>query len=157
MARRLTVTQLTPASFRKAPIWEYTNDSETSDGGELAVRPVSERPVRDTRNRVLGVSLRLADGSLVPAMLCNLDAGDATETRHFLAASLWTGEQWFHLARYHDITYKRDGPAALAAALGRTLADVFPIAYDVTGIVDGDPAALRGSSRNPRSGSLAPS
>jgi len=62
----------------------------------------------------------------------------------FLTASVWTGERWFHLARYHDITYQRDGPAALAAALGRTVAEVFPIAYDVTDIVDGEPAALRG-------------
>jgi hypothetical protein len=144
MARRLTVTQLTPASFLKAPVWEYTNQDETSNVGELAVRPVSELPVRDTRNRELGVDVRLADGSVLPAMLANLDARDATSTQHFLAASLWTGEQWFHLARYHDITYKRDGPGALAAALGRTVADIFPIAYDVTEIVDGDSAALRG-------------
>jgi hypothetical protein len=144
MSPRLKVSELTPASFRGARVWEYTNDDETSADGELAVRPVATTPVRDTRNRVLGVDIRLADGSVVPAMLSNLDPHDPTATHHFLTASVWTGERWFHLPRYHDSTYKRDGPAALAAALGRTVVQVFPIAYDVTGIVEGDTAALSG-------------
>ena len=81
MSRRIKVTQLTPASFRRARVWEYTNADETSEDGGFAVRPVSTTPVRDTRNRMLGVDLRLADGSVVPAMLANLDSRDATARR----------------------------------------------------------------------------
>jgi hypothetical protein len=143
MSRRLNVTELTPASFRRTRVWEYTDD-DASGNAELAVQPVSATPVLDTRNRLIGVDVRLADGSALPAMLANLDPRDAAATQHFLTVSVWTGERWFHLARYHDITYKRDGPAALAAALGRTVAEVFPIGYDVTDIVVGEPAALRG-------------
>jgi len=141
---RVKVTDLTPESLRRAAVWEYTND-DTDEAGELLVRPVSERPVRDTRNRVVGTEVHLADGTVVSAMLSNIDPRDATGTRHFLTASLWTGDRWFHLARYHDITYEREGPRALAAALGQPVGEVFPITYDLTGLVRGDAAALRGT------------
>jgi hypothetical protein len=86
----------------------------------------------------------LADGTILPAMVGNVDPRDPVTTHHFLTLSVWTDRHWFHLARYHDITHKTNGPAALSAALGRRVAEVFPVTYDLTSVVSGDPAVLRG-------------
>jgi hypothetical protein len=139
----LRVTDLNPEAFRHAAVWEYTNDDSARDG-ELLVRPVLKRRVRDTRNRVIGTEARLADGTILPAMVGNVDQSDPVATQHFLPLSVWTGRRWFHLARYHDVERKTNGPGALSAALGRRVAEVFPVAYDLTSVVSGDPAVLRG-------------
>jgi hypothetical protein len=51
---------------------------------------------------------------------------------------------WFVLARYHDFDYAERGPDALATFLGRSVAEVFPISYDLTPHVIGDLDALVG-------------
>jgi hypothetical protein len=92
----------------------------------------------------LGTEVQLADGTALWALLGNVDPDDPRAMRHFLTLSLWIGGAWFHLARYHDVTYEEHGPSALAAALGRPVASIFPIAYDVRELALGDRHALAG-------------
>jgi hypothetical protein len=65
---------------------------------------------------------------------------------------------WFHLARYFDPDWERRGPAALAAALHRSVSDAFPIRYDLTAVAMGVAVSLSGRSwRSPRSELNGPS
>ena len=64
---------------------------------------------------------------------------------HFLSLSVPSQGEWFHLARYHDSDYAENGPVALAQLLGLTVAEVFPITYDLTSYVSGEASALKGT------------
>jgi hypothetical protein len=80
-------------------------------------------------------------------MLSNLDAHNTDQTEHVLTLSIFHRRQWFHLARYHDFDQRRHGPNALCRFLGLTLAEVFPLSYDIRKYVRGAPAGGAGQIR----------
>ena len=134
---------LTPQDFRKQPVWEFCNDLEAQFGDETIVRPVTDLPVDDLGNRVVGTTLRFANGDSVVGFLSNVDLYDYTKTEHFVALTLYRKDgTMFHLARYHDIDADTRGPIACAAYFGLDVADVFPIAYDIDSVVIGVPASV---------------
>ncbi len=140
------VDQLTPSDLAKHPVWEYAHDEERIEGqDETWVRPVKQLPISDARNRVIGTTVRFAGGLEVAATLANLDAGRPEHTRQFLVLGVFGphGEP-FILARYFDAWYDTAGPDALAKFMGLALDDIFPIAYDVIGVVSGDARCTRG-------------
>ena len=141
--RRLPVDELTPAHFAKHAVWEFVPETRRSED-ETYVRPIRAGAVNDLSGRVAGCRVTLANGEQRHARLGNVWPRDPDMTSHFLTLSVWTGQEWFHLARYHDPDRRSRGPRALARALGLRVADVFPIAYDLRGIVAGRGPALRG-------------
>jgi hypothetical protein len=130
---------LTVADFQAYPVWEFLNDD---DIGETMVQPVEELPVGNLDNRLIGAQVRLANGSLVWALIGNFDVSNPRSTQHFLTLSIEHDGKRFHLARYHDVGFPEEGPEALARFLGLHVDDVFPISVDVRRYVRGDPAAL---------------
>jgi hypothetical protein len=116
------------------PVWEFVSNDEPD---ETNVHPVAELPIDSLENRIVGAEVELANGSRAWALLGNIDVNDARRTRHFLTVSLLVRDEWFHLARYHDLDHEERGPAKLAQALDLALDEVFPIRYDIGEWVSG--------------------
>jgi hypothetical protein len=133
---------LVPSDLERVPVWRLSDDDFDEDSCVIA----EERwPVKTGGSRVFGVQVRLANGSHVWAALGNVDGRNATMMRHFLAVSVWADGEWFHLARYHDVTADQFGPAALAAKLGLRLDAVFPIEFDLRPLLQGENPEARGT------------
>jgi hypothetical protein len=81
--------------------------------------------------RLVGTRVRLANGKLRWALLGNVRLHSRYWTGHLVTLSVRRGRRWFTLARYHDSDHKRRGPRALAAFLGYTVGEVFPIEYQI--------------------------
>ena len=116
MAPRRTPDTLRPADLESTPVWEFTNQEALGDD-ELTLRPVRRLPVTDLENRLVGVQLRLADGSVHWGLLSNISLDAPDVTPHFLTVSVWCGDRWFPLARYHDGARDEFGLAQLAETL----------------------------------------
>jgi hypothetical protein len=135
---------LTREDIRKNPVWEFCNDIESKFGDETVVRPIIELPVSDLGNRVVGTTLRFANGDCVDGVLGNIDLNDHTQTEHFVAVTLYRDDgKMFHLARYHDFNIDTHGPNECAAFFGLDIAEMFPIAYDIDAVAIGVPASIR--------------
>jgi hypothetical protein len=78
---------LTVADFQAHPVWEFLNDDEI---GETMVQPVEKLPVETLDNRLIGTQVRLANGSLVWALIGNFDVTNPRATQHFLTLSRLT-------------------------------------------------------------------
>jgi len=102
-------------------------------------------PVDSLDNRLVGAQVRLANGSLVWALIGNLDVGNPRATQHLLTLSIERNGERFHLARYHDSGFPAEGPEALARCLGLHVDDVFPITLDVRRYVRGKGASETGA------------
>ena len=50
----------------------------------------------------------------------------------------------FHLAKYFQLWYGSEGPAALAAFLKKKREEVFPISYDLSDVVVGSSDVVKG-------------
>jgi hypothetical protein len=125
-------------------VWEYDLGAENVPGrDETWVVPVTELPVTSLSGRVVGVALRLG-GRTEVGLLGNIDLGSPQATQEFAALSVWRDGTWFHLARYFDPDRDQRGPAQLAEFLGLSIAEVFPIPYDLSEIADGHPEVVRG-------------
>jgi hypothetical protein len=124
-------------------VWEFMPESAERD--ETWVRPVSRLPVHSLSGRIVVSSVRLANGEEVLALIGNVELNDPAKNDHFLSLCVLkpSGER-FHLARYHDVAYKREGPEALAEFLGLSLEEVFPIEYDLSSIARGEPESVKG-------------
>jgi hypothetical protein len=147
--QRKSVIDVVPADFDLSPVWRY---SGSDSSGEVLVTPVRKVPVSDGVGKVFGTRVVLANGVLKDAVLSNVDE-DPRQTTHFLPLSIFVGDRWFHLARYHDSRREELGPDALAAALAVSVDDVFPIQFDVRDLLGSStPKLLAASSkRNPGS------
>lgn len=131
-----TVDELTAGDFERHPIWEFVYDEVKYDD-ETWVQPVLELPAKHLDHRAVGIQVRLNCGIRKWARLYNIDLTDHLRTTYFRGISLEHAGKWLHLARYFDVTYHQDGPEALASALGMQLDEVFPIAYDISGLAIG--------------------
>jgi len=131
---------LTVADLQLAPVWQFIN---RDDLGETMVRPVKRLPVRSASGKLIGTEVRFANGTTAWALIGNLSGSDPRLSEHFLSLSIAHGGKWFHLARYHDHDFERQGPQALARLLSLDVDEVFPIAFDVRQYVEGEGAALR--------------
>jgi hypothetical protein len=127
--------------LERYPVWESVPDRQL----DATVFPVTELPVSRLADRVVGTRVRLANGQDVWAILLYLDAKDAWKNEHLARLRVERNGHWFDLARYWDLDFSRNGPEALASFLGLSEDEVFPISYDVSKYVEGDPSALVGS------------
>lgn len=143
MAIKKLASELTIEDFLQYPVWKFTNaDEENLD--ETVMSPVRRLPVIDLGNCVVGTQLILNNGETVWGTLCNIDLDNLESTRHFLTLSVMTEKREFHLARYFDVTFEREGPIQLAKFLKLSLNDVFPIRYDISGVAKGRRAVVKG-------------
>jgi hypothetical protein len=127
---RKRVDELTPVDFQAYSVWQYTNSDEDSD--ETMVRPVKSRRVNSLDDRVVGVPVKLADGSVRWAMIGNVDLRNPRLIEHFLTITVFDRRRSFAMARYHDVEAKTHGPRALAKFLRLPLSSVFPISYEIS-------------------------
>jgi hypothetical protein len=144
VVRPKPIDRIEVADLLRRKVWEFVPESDDRD--ETWVRPVSKLPVQSLSGCVAAIEVTLANGQPIPALIGNFDVDAPELSEHFLSLSLCTdGHTWFHLARYHDVDAATRGPSALARSLKLRLKDVFPIAFDLTGLVAGSPVKLRGA------------
>lgn len=134
--------EMTPEDFEQSPVWEFALDLEEID--DRLLRPVTELPVDDLGNRVVGTQVRLANGARMWAAIQCLHLDDPYKTRHLMWLSFFVGGRWIGLVRYHDPGQNMCGPIPVARALGLDVNDVFPVTYDVRHCCTGDPLAVTG-------------
>lgn len=139
--RAKTIGSLTISDLRSCVVWEFVSSEESR---ESLVRPIKSGPVARTNSRVIGTQVRLANGASVWALLGNIDTQNPMLNQHLLTLSVFCGNRWFTMARYHDIDAKKNGPKALARFLGLPVDEVFPISYDLRQKCKGRPGALLG-------------
>ncbi|MGH8121558.1 MAG: hypothetical protein ACREPT_02170, partial [Rudaea sp.] len=75
----------------------------------------------------------------------------------FLSLSILKNEQWFMLARYHDVAAEKRSPELLAEFLGLYIDDVFPIHYDISKFATGQRWSLSGLIQKEPTERLSPS
>jgi hypothetical protein len=138
----IPITSLQVGDIEKDAVWQY---SESEQGDDTVVRPVKRLPVKNLTGKVVATKVRLANGSLVWALVGNVDIGNPRLTEHFLTLSIEKDGRWFALSRYHDFDYSERGPEALAKFLDLPVNEVFPISYDIAQYVKGVSAALSGA------------
>jgi hypothetical protein len=137
------VSDVPYAALVACPVWEFLPEAEDRD--ETWIKPVLQLPVQSLGARLVASFVRLASGQEALALIGNIELDDPRQNDHFLSLSLIrpNGER-FHLARYHDFNFEVQGPNGLAAFLGLTLSEVFPIHYDVSALVAGERSGSRG-------------
>jgi hypothetical protein len=139
----MPVGELTIADLQRNPVWEYDLANE-AEHDETWVKPVKAIPVSDLSNRIVGTEAVLACGATIHCDLGNISLNSATQTKHFLALSVYgEDDKTFQLARYFDTDYDSSGPQALADFLGRPLEEVFPISYDISKVASGLPDVIK--------------
>jgi hypothetical protein len=129
------------SDLEKFPVWEDILDDEADDPSAF---PVTQMPVSSLERRFVAARVKLANGNLLWAMIFNLDVASPRKTDQFIQLRIERHGEWFWLARYWDVDYKRSGPKALATFLGLSVDEVFPITYDVREYVKVDSSALVG-------------
>lgn len=141
---------LTSFDFEAYPVWKNDLSDEASDG-ELAYVPVENLPVESLKGKIIGVPVKLANGTELWARLSGIRLIDARYTEHHLSMRIEKAGKWFALQRYYDPGYHRANPDALAKFLGMNVDDVFPITYDIRPyVVAGSPAATGVVFKEPR-------
>jgi hypothetical protein len=137
-----SVESLDVADLSQHPIWRFVSDDSR---GETMVVPVKRLPARSLTNKVIGVQVRLANGTDAWALFTNVDPHDARMNQQFLEIAIFRNSERFWLARYHDVDYDSRGADALAAFLHLPVDDVFPISYDFQPVAVGNANALVGT------------
>jgi hypothetical protein len=140
---RKKVEDIRPEDFAQFPVWEFVLDEEAES--DTLLTPVCALPADHLNGRVVGTAVRLANATMMSAMLCNIDIADPKRTQHFISLAIFDRQAWRHLARYHDADFASNGPEALAAALNLTVSEVFPIAYDLRSTCNGNALCLTGA------------
>jgi hypothetical protein len=136
-----TLPELGVEDFEAFPVWQF--ESGISEEEPL-LRPVSDYPVSELGNRIVGTKVSLQNGDVRWAILGNIVLSSPRATMHVLTLSIESGGSWYYLARYHDVDYAERGPAGLARFLGVPVSDLFPIKYDLSSVALGAPGAVAG-------------
>lgn len=139
-----TPGQIGPKVLERHPVWEFLNDDEHPKG-DTAMRPVTRLPIPDLDGKVFGTTVTLADRTRYPAMIGDLDVRSKKYRHHFRSLTIFAKGKRFHLAKYFQLWYETKGPDAFARFLGKRTKDVFPIAYDLSGLVKGPEDVVRGT------------
>ena len=143
-----TIDTISVGDIQSNPVWKFFS------GGDMAIEPVKKTPCTTLNGRIVGTQVELADGTMVWALLGNIDTENPAFSKHFMTLSIESSGDWFHLARYHDYDYDERGPAKLSEWLNKPLDQVFPIAYDIRHVFHGESVALKGKFEREPSGKL---
>lgn len=139
------ISAVTENEFRHNPVWEFIEEITSEAMDESWAFAMPDRPVTNLAGRVVASEVTLANGSTAFAVFGNIDCLNAEKTSVFLNISFMKNGLVFHLAWYFDCDFNdKAGATALASFLGLQVADIFPIKYDLTHLVQGNSQALRG-------------
>ena len=143
-----TIDAISVGDIEVNPVWKFCS------GGDMAIEPVKKIPCTTLNGRIVGTRVELADGTMVWALLGNIDTENPAFFEHFMTLSIESRGGWFHLARYHDYDYDERGPAKLSEWLNKPVEQVFPIAYDIRHVFNGESGALNGKIETEPNGKL---
>ena len=142
------IDSLSVELLRVNPVWRYIS-MRRGMGTEL--KPVINLPCKTLAGKVAGIQLGLPDGTKLWGVVGNFDVINPKMNEHFATLSIESNGRWFHLARYHDFDFEKRGPDALASFLGIPVNCVFPLTYDLSGLVVGPRENLNGAvQRDPQ-------
>jgi hypothetical protein len=136
-----SVNKLTPSDLSNYPIWQFRNSDED---GELFVSPISNYPVKNTKCKLFGTKVTLANGTIMLALIGNFDISNPELNEHFITLSFYKNKKWFHLARYHDFDFDENGPSAFSKFANLDIDDIFPIRFDLSNLVKAEKRILTG-------------
>ncbi len=86
------IEALTVADIEKHPVWQYANDDISS---ETIVLPFNDLPARSLAGMIIGTQVTLANGSVVWALIANIDTENPVSTEHFLTLSVESNAKWY--------------------------------------------------------------
>jgi hypothetical protein len=140
-SERKELDDLSPTDLKACAVWQFTDDESLN---ETVVCPVRMLPVKSLTRRIVGTAVHLSNGSEEWAFLSNIDLMNPQWNPHLTTITVLSNRGRFHLARYHDIDNRENGPMALATFLQIPIDEVFPISYDISSLAVGNPLSLRG-------------
>ncbi len=136
-----TFTELSVNDISKYPIWRFTN-SHPED--ELEIESVTGRVFHNLKGLIISSKVTFSDGSTHLALFQNVSLAGQKVNDHFLSLSVERNGEWFPLAQYHNPAIEKYGPLHLAAFMGKTVDDVFPIKYDLREVLNSNSPRLVG-------------
>jgi len=147
------VSALTPLDLRQYPVWEYVFDldrvpeCDQDMPTDTSVTPVKELPVDDTGNCVIGTKVKLNNGTQEWAMLSGLTlpSPDGRTGTVFVHLFDQKRAEWADFPPRDYPVYRADAPREVSALLGLAMEDVFPLSYDIRGLVAGPEQMLQGT------------
>jgi hypothetical protein len=149
--------KLTPEDWQKYPVWTFDLGNEAKPGrDETWMTPLKKLPATDLRNGGCHANAILACGDPVTVVLQGVKLQNDPKENALWEAfariqaaqnltpfkpqkmrySIWVKDRWWmskndgHFLSLID--FQKHEPAELAAALGHTLDEVFPISYDIS-------------------------
>jgi len=140
-----TVDSISVEDILSHSVWEFSKREP------FLIEPVKRTPCTTLAGRIVGTQVVLADGDKVWALIGNIDLEKPHLTEHFITLSVFSNNQWFHLARYHDYDWGDQGPEQLSEFLGKPIGDIFPISYDIRAILKAESSVAYGKiEKEPR-------
>jgi hypothetical protein len=130
---------ITVADLEMYPVWQSI---EAKD--DPSAFPIESLPVANLAGRFVGTRVRLANGNHAWAMLLGVNLTDLRKTEQMADLRIEHNGEWFCLAQYWDVNFKRRSPDALAQFLNLSVDEVFPIYYDLTGLAVGLTSVIKG-------------
>lgn len=118
---------LTVADLHQFPVWKFADDGTS----EFQIEPLSAKSYPDLGSLIIGSELRFQDGTSHCSIFQNVSYGGPSVNDHLLTCTIWNGEVWLPLSRYHDFDVDDFGPQQLATAFSRQVSDIFPMTYDL--------------------------
>ena len=138
--KRKEVHELTPEDFQEHPVWEYVFDMDGLPDAdedmitETTVSPATQLPVPDTGNCIVGVKLKLNNGVMKWAILGGI-LPDKIHGKCGTAVVAIFEEKRREWLSFGSETCSRVTAERLSAELGLPEEEIFPISYDIRGLV----------------------
>ena len=89
-----TLSEISVSDLEASPVWQFEAGLNDSDPH---LTPLTEYPVSDLANRVVGCKVRLRSGKSCWAILGNITLMDPRATKHFLTLSIENSGRWYDL------------------------------------------------------------
>jgi hypothetical protein len=138
---------LTADDFKAHAVWREISLEPGARGWKM--KPVAKRPLADPSKCWIGSTCWFANGDKHFLVLSFINNHNALLNRHVTTLMAFTLTGQLRLCRYFGPEVRERGAAPFASAFGLPVPAVFPVKYDLRGIVSGDGAALCGQIEEP--------